>query len=532
MSKLLKNVSLIIFKQFKYFWILITIIVLAFALYINWNLSINRSYEALSNIATNVSNNFDGYIEDLFQEVYTLPVYGKNFKDCKSGLYPYLQHVIINTPNITAISISDNNTQLICSTLPGNQAIVVPTTQARSLLGPFKLSMIDQPVYLIQQKMGNYHIGLLIVASMLQNILKTSDINTDSIALHNSFEKKTILRIEHTDDDKRWKISKNINERSPLQTEYLYAIEKAQSIDGITIVVFENHKTMINKLWISEALLTIVILFISCLFYYLLRKILTKRYSLQGALKVAVKNNEFYPEYQPLFNCDTKKFTGVEVLVRWKDSENQLIMPDFFISEAEESGLIIPITLQIIEITLRETQSILNKYTDFHLAFNLSAVHFTDPVFFPKFNLLAEEYSILPRQIIFEITERELLDQNNTIFIGTMQKLRQTGYSLAVDDYGTGHASISYLQHFPFNYLKIDKLFVQAIGTKAITESLNDAIIQMAKGLNLMIIAEGVETKEQVDYLSNNGVLLLQGWYFSRALSIEKLLILLKGEKE
>ena len=83
-----------------------------------------------------------------------------------------------------------------------------------------------------------------------------------------------------------------------------------------------------------------------------------------------------------------------------------------------------------------------------------------------------------------------------------MRELRQLGFSLAVDDYGTGHASISYLHDFPFNYLKIDKLFIQAIGTKAITESLNDVIIDMAKRLNLIIIAEGVETEEQVNYLS------------------------------
>lgn len=112
-----------------------------------------------------------------------------------------------------------------------------------------------------------------------------------------------------------------------------------------------------------------------------------------------------------------------------------------------------------------------------------------------------------------------------------MQELRQAGFSLAVDDYGTGHASISYLQHFPFNYLKIDKLFVQAIGSNDIIESLNDAIIQMAKGLNLVTIAEGVETKDQANYLANNGVRLQQGWYYSKGLSIAELTALLKGEK-
>lgn len=532
MTNLLKIISLIIFKQFKFFWILLTIILLFFTLYINWNLSINRYNNQLSNLAATISNNVDGFIEDLFQEVYTLPVYGKNLTDCKSGLYPYLQHIMLNTPNISALSINDNKHQFICSTLPDNEAIISTSIRARTLVGPFKLSIFDQPVFLIQQKMGNYHIGIFVVASILQNVLKTTDKSVSSIALYNSIEKKNIIRVERNRSHDRWVLSNKPNEQTPLNTNLLYAIEKAQSIEGIGIVVFEDKSTILNKLWLSEFLASVIILFSSIIMYFLLKKIITRRYSLQGALKAAVKNNEFYPEYQPLYHTEKGKFSGVEVLVRWRDSEDQLIMPDFFISEAETSGLIIPITLQIIEIALKETQSLLKKEHDFHLAFNLSALHFTDPLFFDKFNQLAKNYSVVPAQILFEITERELLDKNNSIFTGTMQKLRSEGYSLAVDDYGTGHASISYLQHFPFNYLKIDKLFVQAIGTKAITESLNDAIIQMAKGLNLIIIAEGVETEEQVIYLSNNGVQLLQGWYFSKAVSIEKLLTLLKGDKE
>ncbi|WP_298625972.1 EAL domain-containing protein [uncultured Legionella sp.] len=532
MTKLLKAILLIIIKQFKFFWILITIILLSFTLYINWTLSLNRSYNELSNLASTISNHVDGFVEDLFQEVYTLPIYGKNLTDCKSGLYPYLQHIVLNIPNIAALSIVDNKKQFICSTLPEDETIISASTRARTITGPFKLSVFDESLFLIQQKMGNYHIGIFVVSSILQNVLKTTDKAADSIALYNSSEKKNIIRIEKSTSHNRWVVSNNLNTQTPLNTNLLYSIDKTQSIDGVGIVVFEKKSTVLNKLWQSEFLASLFILCSSIIMYFLFKKIITNRYSLQGALKAAIKNNEFYPEYQPLYHCEKDRLSGVEVLVRWKDSEDQLIMPDLFISEAEASGLIIPITLQIVEISLKEIESLLKDDPDFHLAFNLSAWHFTDPVFFDTFNILIKQFAVNPNQILLEITERELLDKNNSIFIGTMQKLRSEGYSLAVDDYGTGHASISYLQHFPFNYLKIDKLFIQAIGTKAITESLNDAIIQMAKGLNLIIIAEGVETEEQVNYLSDNGVQLLQGWYFSKAVSIEKLLTLLKGEKE
>ncbi|BCA95613.1 hypothetical protein TUM19329_19740 [Legionella antarctica] len=311
----------------------------------------------------------------------------------------------------------------------------------------------------------------------------------------------------------------------------MFAFNKLYSIPGVSVVVFENENTALRYLVYSEILASLIIIMASYLFYLMMKNILAKRYSLLGAMKSAIKNNEFYPEYQPLFDREKGRYTGAEILLRWQDKQNQIIMPDLFIEEAESNGLIVPITLQIIEIAFNQTRNILNSYPYFHLAFNISALHFTDITFFNKFNSLVREYAISPTQIILEITERDLLDKNNNIFFLKMQELRQAGFSLAVDDYGTGHASISYLNNFPFNYLKIDKLFIQAIGTKAITESLNDAIISMAKRLSLAIIAEGVETGEQVNYLSENGVRFFQGWYFSKALSIEKLINLLQGEE-
>lgn len=253
--------------------------------------------------------------------------------------------------------------------------------------------------------------------------------------------------------------------------------------------------------------------------------------SLQWSIKRAIKNKLFYPVYQPLYNVKNKNYSGAEVLLRWRKNKEKIIMPDSFIQEAEETGLILPITLQISEIAFKETKSILKNDPQFHLSFNICALHFTDEKFFNHFYQLLENYSISPKQIVLEITERDLLDETNEIYIKKMLELREKGFSLAVDDYGTGHSSISYLQYFPFNYLKIDKLFIHAIGTKAITESLNDAIIDLAKKINLIIIAEGVETKEQVNYLLKNGIQLLQGWYFSKALSIDQLKKLLQGEK-
>lgn len=292
------------------------------------------------------------------------------------------------------------------------------------------------------------------------------------------------------------------------------------------------YQPLFFNTWLHQVFLFIDIFVISYFSYFLLQNLLRRYYFLDWSIKKAIKNKQFYPIYQPLFNTQLNDYSGAEVLLRWKDNDDVIIMPDFFITEAERTGLIIPITLQIIDIALNEIQNILHTQPHFLLSFNIGALHFIDSSFFNQFYQLLDNYKISSKQILLEITERDLLDINNKIYIKKMQELREKGFSLAVDDYGTGHASISYLQYFPFNYLKIDKLFIHAIGTKAITESLNDAIIDLAKKINLIIIAEGVETREQVNYLLKNEIQFLQGWHFSKALSIEQLKSLLQGEKK
>ena len=199
-------------------------------------------------------------------------------------------------------------------------------------------------------------------------------------------------------------------------------------------------------------------------------------------------------------------------------------MPDLFIEEAENSQLIIPITLQLIDKAFFECEAYLHENNDFYFSFNFSAMHFKNADFLKDFHRLCLKHQISSHQIMIELTERQLLNQDDMDLVKCLKELRQGGFRIAIDDFGTGHASISYLQNFPFNYLKIDQSFIQAIGTGAITETLNEAIIHLAKQLQLNIIAEGVETSLQVDYLKSHQVQLMQGWYFSHPLTAEKLM--------
>lgn len=526
-TNLFHRLLLLIYKHFKLIWIIITLIALVFALYCNLAISYNNSYKEVRDITKDLSKQVDGFIEDLFQEVYTLPLYGKNIHECTEELHANLEHIILNNPQISGLIITDKKHRTICSTIPPNNLNTISTLHPRTLLGPFKLPLFDQPVYLVRQKIGPYYIDILLVSSMVKTVLETSNTLASAVVLYDQFNKKDIIKIQHSDDHNRWIISSNDTE--PDSDQLMFVVDKLQSIDGVILEVFENSNTVYYNLWLSELLVFLSTLLLCYILYTLINHNITKHYSLHRAIKLALKNKQFYPEYQPMFDRHNNNFCGVEILLRWENHDGTIIMPDSFIVEAETSGLIVPITIQIIETAFQEFQDILKQYPAFHLAINLSVIHFKNPSFFNAFEVLRRQYNILPSQILLEITERDLLDKNDAVFLNKMNELRNSGFSLAIDDYGTGHASISYLQHFPFNYLKIDKLFIHAIGTKAITESLNDAIIQMAKGLNLTIIAEGVETKEQVDYLSKNEVRYLQGWYFSKAVPIDKIKELIQG---
>lgn len=519
-KNILDKAMFIISKQFKLVWGLITLFALALILYSTYQISYERSYNDLVTVTKDLSKNLDGMIEDLFQEAYTLPIYGRNIKKCTNDLNNNLKRIVFNNPNISGLAISDHTNRPICSTFSPHILEAVANKHPRTLLGPFMLVLFDQPVFFIRQKIGPYHIDIVLVAAILKNNLKTSNSWASSVVLYDRWNKKNIIEIQRSTDSNHWML--NLID-SPIKPNELVVSDELQSIDGITLKLFTNNEAIQHYLLLIEFVSALSTLIIFYLLYLFMQQNISRLFSLKRAIKIAIKGKRFYPEYQPLFDQQKNKFCGAELLVRWQEFEGNVIMPDFFIEEAEASGLIIPITLQIVETAFQEFQDILRKHPKFHLAVNLTVNHFKDPLFFNKFYFLKKKYGISAQQIIFEITERHLLDTRNLLFINKMHELRQEHFSLAIDDYGTGHASISYLQNFPFNYLKIDKLFIHAIGTNAITESLNDAIIQMAKGLNLTIIAEGVETQEQVEYLVKNGVFYLQGWYFSKAVSIDKI---------
>jgi sensor c-di-GMP phosphodiesterase-like protein len=242
-----------------------------------------------------------------------------------------------------------------------------------------------------------------------------------------------------------------------------------------------------------------------------------------------LQKNEFEINYQPVIELAGGRCAGVEAFISWVQPGGKRVRPDLFIPLAEDTGLIEPMTEWLMKQICTEMESLLASDRSFHIAINLSPCHFESEKILSTSTRAFGSSAIMPEQIIYEITERGLIREDDGIARSVMTKLRERHSEIALDDFGTGYSSLSYISSFPLDYLKIDKQFIDGIGTDSPMAGLVESIIDMAKRLDLRIIAEGVETAEQVDYLRDKGVEFVQGWYFSKALTATELKEFLQG---
>ncbi|MFI5116544.1 MAG: EAL domain-containing protein [Terriglobales bacterium] len=247
-----------------------------------------------------------------------------------------------------------------------------------------------------------------------------------------------------------------------------------------------------------------------------------ERLTLENSLRLALQRKELFLVYQPQMEIASGMIVGVEALLRWQHPERGLVPPDKFIRVAESSGLIMPIG----EWVLREACSQVRKWQDEGLlavpvAVNVSAVQFRQGNFLTVIKKVLSETGLSPEYLELELTESTLLSNVNVMF-PMLEELRTMGLKLAIDDFGTGYSSLSYLRQFPVSKLKIDRSFVQDIVLNSDDAAITAAIISMAKGLNLKVIAEGVETGAQMAFLRVHQCDQIQGYYFSRPLTADK----------
>lgn len=254
-----------------------------------------------------------------------------------------------------------------------------------------------------------------------------------------------------------------------------------------------------------------------------------ERQSMAKNLHNALERGEFILHYQPKVNLSSGTIVGAEALLRWPNAELGFVPPEQFIPVAEECGLILPLGRWVLFEACRQAQLWqISGHPPLTVAVNVSALEFQDPCFLQGVHEALRDTGLDPRRLELELTESILISDVASA-IAFLKELKELRVRIAIDDFGTGYSSLNYLRHFPIDTLKIDQSFVRDITTLAGDATIVSAIINLGKSLGFRIVAEGVETKEQLILLKEQGCDEGQGYYFSRAVGVEEFTILLTG---
>ena len=245
-----------------------------------------------------------------------------------------------------------------------------------------------------------------------------------------------------------------------------------------------------------------------------------ERLALENLLRKAIVQNELVLHYQPLIDAKTRAIVGAEALVRWKHPELGLLLPAHFISTAETTGLIVPLGDWVLRTACEQVRIWEKRHAGISVSVNLSARQFQQPDFVDQIRRIINGASISPRRLQLEITESSAM-QNAENTIHTLRELKALGVRIAMDDFGTGYSSLSYLKRFPIDVLKLDSTFINDIHTDTSTAAIVSAAIAMAHSLGLEVVAEGVETELQLDFLTKESCDVLQGFLFGRPVPAE-----------
>ena len=244
-----------------------------------------------------------------------------------------------------------------------------------------------------------------------------------------------------------------------------------------------------------------------------------ERVIMENSLRIAIKEEQFIVHFQPQFEANSKKIVGMEALVRWHHPKIGLIFPNKFITIAEETGLIVEIDKIVMQKAMKQfSKWYKNGFNPGILALNLSMKQLNKKTFIKELLDTMQENNFDSKWLELEVTESQVMN-NPDISIEKLNTIHNLGIEIAIDDFGTGYSSLSYLKKLPLDKLKIDKSFIDDIPECEDDIAITKAIIALAHSLGLKLIAEGVETKEQLSFLIQNGCEHIQGYYFSKPIS-------------
>ncbi|QCR34465.1 GGDEF domain-containing protein [Lysinibacillus sp. SGAir0095] len=362
-----------------------------------------------------------------------------------------------------------------------------------------------------------HNIGDLFLVEVAQRF-KSMDSNGDSFYRLNGDEFVYLLEDIDLLSEMATKLMKMFEE------PYVFDRYEFYSTISIGISLFPEHGYDVDSLLVSADLAMYVAKNRKGNQYEIFKKLMQGKNDqiliLESKLRNAIKEDLLEIHYQPKMDVKTEQLVGMEALLRWTDEELGLIPPNEFIPFAEECGLINGIgewVLKTAALQIKEWEKQLN----FHLrvAINISPLHFKEPNFVGRLVEILEETKVRAELLEIEITEMSMMDYNDDL-INKIQEVKKIGLTVAIDDFGTGYSSLGYLKEFPVDTLKIDRSFIVNIREGESGVAMVAAIIALAHALKLKVVAEGVETIEELEILKQYNCEYVQGYYFSKPLNV------------
>ncbi|MDJ0759399.1 MAG: EAL domain-containing protein [Woeseiaceae bacterium] len=253
-----------------------------------------------------------------------------------------------------------------------------------------------------------------------------------------------------------------------------------------------------------------------------------RRIELERDLRFAISKGQLSLVYQPQYSIQDDSLSGCEALMRWSHPEHGLVSPEEFVQLAEESGLIVELGKWLIERACSNFRDLLDRGVSLNeMSINVSARQLRDQEFVAHVTDTLESFDLDPSLITLEVTET-VVAHNKDVVVSLLESLRRTGIRVAIDDFGTGYSSLSYLQNLPFDIIKIDRSFVEKIESDDSSANICTTIIKMAHELGKIVVAEGVETPQQFEFLKKHDCEIVQGYIYSRPLSVDHLQLMIE----
>ena len=477
--------------------------------------AVENEYTRLRGYASDVLRRSDGTGDQSYAAMQQLQQDG--LTPCSSAEIDRMRQIALKSSYLQAVGRTRDG-QLVCSSLGTEQPVSLGPVSYISATGAairynVRLPLTGgQPVFVLEK--GGY-------ATIVDPALPI-DVMTDSpdvaVAVYAMKERKVLTQRGRI--HMRWLHTGSGPESDFMDRGILVTVLRSQHYDVGAIAaapLVGLRQKVRDVLYLFVPIGLVCGLALAGAVFYLARL----RFSMRTVLRAAARRNEFFVEYQPVVDLRTRKWVGAEALVRWH-RDGEIIRPDLFIPIAEEEGIITLITECVLAHVTADLPALLQLDPKFQVGMNFSAADLQSTATLDALKKLLTASGAPTNGLMVEATESGFPQDRQSSEI--VNGIRALGVEVAIDDFGTGYSSLARLQTLNLTHLKIDKSFVDTIGTDSATSQVVHHIIEMAHSLNLKMVAEGVETEEQARFLAERGVPYAQGWLFARPMKLEALL--------